>query len=118
MVWPFLAIVLYREFQLQATEVGLILSAAAVGAAATGFYIGILSDRIEPTSHYAHWWHSRHDCIFHYGFCKSTLVIYSSDNFNLNEPFVLGSCEQGISRRLAPHKGGTRTCPAAELFYD
>jgi len=45
MVWPFLAILLYEKFQLGAAEIGLILSASAVGAALLGFYVGALSDR-------------------------------------------------------------------------
>lgn len=45
MVWPFLAILLYEKFALSAAEIGLILSASAVGAALLGFYVGALSDR-------------------------------------------------------------------------
>lgn len=45
MVWPFLAILLHQKFQLGAAEIGLILSASAVGAALLGFYVGALSDR-------------------------------------------------------------------------
>ncbi|SHF99859.1 Predicted arabinose efflux permease, MFS family [Microbulbifer donghaiensis] len=45
MVWPFLAILLYEKFQLGAAQIGLILSASAVGAALLGFYVGSLSDR-------------------------------------------------------------------------
>ncbi|WP_193165888.1 MDR family MFS transporter [Microbulbifer hainanensis] len=45
MVWPFLAILLYEKFQLGAAQIGLILSASAVGAALLGFYVGALSDR-------------------------------------------------------------------------
>ncbi|WP_346839406.1 MFS transporter [Microbulbifer sp. SAOS-129_SWC] len=45
MVWPFLAILLYEKFQLGAAQIGLILSASAVGAAVLGFFVGALSDR-------------------------------------------------------------------------
>lgn len=45
MVWPFLAILLYEKFALGAAQIGLILSASAVGAAVLGFYVGALSDR-------------------------------------------------------------------------
>ncbi|WP_116365795.1 MDR family MFS transporter [Parahaliea mediterranea] len=45
MVWPFLAILLYEKFNLGAAQIGLILSASAVGAAVLGFYVGALSDR-------------------------------------------------------------------------
>ncbi|MFA0812471.1 MFS transporter [Microbulbifer epialgicus] len=45
MVWPFLAILLFNKFELGAAEIGLILSASAVGAALLGFYVGALSDR-------------------------------------------------------------------------
>lgn len=45
MVWPFLAILLYEKFALGPAEIGLILSASAVGAALLGFYVGALSDR-------------------------------------------------------------------------
>ena len=45
MVWPFLAILLYEKFQLGPAQIGLILSASAVGAALLGFYVGALSDR-------------------------------------------------------------------------
>lgn len=45
MVWPFLAILLYEKFHLGPAQIGLILSATAVGAALLGFYVGALSDR-------------------------------------------------------------------------
>ncbi|WP_226645866.1 MDR family MFS transporter [Microbulbifer variabilis] len=45
MVWPFLAILLFNKFELGAAEIGLILSASAIGAALLGFYVGALSDR-------------------------------------------------------------------------
>lgn len=45
MVWPFLAILLFEKFHLGAAEIGLILSASAVGAAVLGFFTGALSDR-------------------------------------------------------------------------
>ncbi|BBM02452.1 MFS transporter [Microbulbifer sp. GL-2] len=45
MVWPFLAILLFKKFELDTTEIGLILSASAIGAALFGFYVGALSDR-------------------------------------------------------------------------
>ena len=45
MVWPFLAVILYEKFALSATEVGLILSSAALVAVFVGFVGGALSDR-------------------------------------------------------------------------
>ena len=45
MVWPFLAILLHDNFALPPTEIGLILSLSAMGAAGLGFYVGNLSDR-------------------------------------------------------------------------
>ncbi|GMG86910.1 MDR family MFS transporter [Biformimicrobium ophioploci] len=45
MVWPFLSILLYRKFGLGAAEIGLILTATAVGASLLGFYVSALSDR-------------------------------------------------------------------------
>ena len=45
MVWPFLAVILYEIFSLSATEVGLILSAAALVAVFVGFIGGALSDK-------------------------------------------------------------------------
>ncbi|WP_444909059.1 MDR family MFS transporter [Microbulbifer sp. TRSA005] len=45
MVWPFLAILLFNKFELGAAEIGLILSASAIGAALLGFFVGALSDR-------------------------------------------------------------------------
>lgn len=45
MVWPFLAVILYEKFALSATEVGLILSSAALVAVFIGFIGGALSDR-------------------------------------------------------------------------
>lgn len=44
MVWPFLVIILYEKFTLSATEVGLILSFAALIAVVIGFISGALSD--------------------------------------------------------------------------
>jgi len=45
MVWPFLAVILYQRFGISATEVGLILSAAAFVSVFIGFIGGTLSDR-------------------------------------------------------------------------
>ncbi|GAB2896196.1 MFS transporter [Microbulbifer echini] len=45
MVWPFLAILLFKKFELGTAEIGLILSASAIGAALLGFFVGALSDR-------------------------------------------------------------------------
>jgi MFS family permease len=46
MVWPFLAVILYEKFALSATEVGLILSSAAVISVLVSFVGSALSDRI------------------------------------------------------------------------
>ncbi|MCW8865754.1 MAG: MFS transporter [Colwellia sp.] len=45
MVWPFLAVILYEKFALSATEVGLILSTAAVVSVLVSFIGSALSDR-------------------------------------------------------------------------
>jgi MFS family permease len=45
MVWPFLAVILYKKFSLSATQVGLILSTAAVLAVLVSFIGSALSDR-------------------------------------------------------------------------
>jgi MFS family permease len=45
MVWPFLAVILYQKFGISATEVGLILSGAAVLSVFIGFFGGALSDK-------------------------------------------------------------------------
>ncbi len=45
MVWPFLAVILYQKFALSATEVGLILSSAALISVFVGFIGGTLSDQ-------------------------------------------------------------------------
>ena len=44
MVWPFLAVILYERFGISATQVGLILSSAAVVSVFVGFIGGALSD--------------------------------------------------------------------------
>ncbi len=46
MVWPFLAVILYENFTLSATEVGLVLSNAAVISVLFSFLGSALSDRI------------------------------------------------------------------------
>ncbi|WP_076541583.1 MFS transporter [Shewanella sp. UCD-KL21] len=46
MVWPFLAVILYDRFALSATEVGVILSSAALVSVFTSFIGSALSDRI------------------------------------------------------------------------
>ena len=46
MVWPFLAVILYEKFALSATEVGLVLSSAAIISVFTSFIGSALSDRI------------------------------------------------------------------------
>jgi len=46
MVWPFLAVILYEKFALSATQVGLVLSTAAVIAVLVSFVGSALSDRI------------------------------------------------------------------------
>jgi len=44
MVWPFLAVILYDRFEISATEVGMILSFAAIISVFIGFIGGTLSD--------------------------------------------------------------------------
>lgn len=46
MVWPFLAVILYERFGLSATEVGLILSAAALVSVLVSFICSALSDKV------------------------------------------------------------------------
>ncbi len=46
MVWPFLAVILYEKFALSATQVGMILSSAAVISVLVSFIGSALSDRI------------------------------------------------------------------------
>lgn len=46
MVWPFLAVILYEKFALTATQVGLILSTAAIISVLVSFVGSALSDRI------------------------------------------------------------------------
>ncbi|MEM6189963.1 MFS transporter [Shewanella scandinavica] len=46
MVWPFLAVILYEKFALSATEVGMVLSCAAIISVFTSFVGSSLSDRI------------------------------------------------------------------------
>ncbi len=46
MVWPFLAVILYERFGLSATEVGLILSSAALVSVLLSFIGSALSDRV------------------------------------------------------------------------
>ncbi|QSX34219.1 MFS transporter [Shewanella avicenniae] len=46
MVWPFLAVILYDKFAMSATEVGFILSNAAIVAVFTSFIGSSLSDKI------------------------------------------------------------------------
>lgn len=45
MVWPFLAVMLYEQFGLSATEVGLVLSAAAIISVLVSFIGSALSDK-------------------------------------------------------------------------
>lgn len=46
MVWPFLALILYRKYGLNEFQTGLFLFAAVMVRATFGFYVGNLSDRI------------------------------------------------------------------------
>jgi MFS family permease len=46
MVWPFLSIILYKRFGISATEVGMILSFAALISVFIGFLGGTLSDKV------------------------------------------------------------------------
>src|SRR5882672_11413049 len=45
MVWPFLAVILLRDFHLSPSQVGSILAGASVAGNLMGFYFGNLSDR-------------------------------------------------------------------------
>jgi MFS family permease len=45
MVWPFLAVILLRDFHLPPAEIGLILGGSAMSSSVMGFYLGNLSDR-------------------------------------------------------------------------
>ena len=46
MVWPFLAVILYQNFGLTATEVGVILTGSALISVFIGFFGGALSDKL------------------------------------------------------------------------
>ncbi len=46
MIWPFMAVILYRKFGLSATIIGLVLSTSIGCSALAGFYAGALSDRL------------------------------------------------------------------------
>ncbi|WP_434471063.1 MDR family MFS transporter [Aeromonas veronii] len=46
MVWPFLSILLYREYDLSASGIGMLLGGAAVLSSLIGFDVGWLSDKI------------------------------------------------------------------------
>jgi MFS family permease len=46
MVWPFLAVILYRKFHLSATGIGLMLTCASLLGAAAGLLSGYHSDRV------------------------------------------------------------------------
>src|SRR4030081_1313122 len=45
MVWPFLAVILLRDFHLSPSQIGSILAGASVAGNLIGFYFGNLSDR-------------------------------------------------------------------------
>jgi MFS family permease len=45
MVWPFLAVILLRDFRLPPSQIGAILAGASVAGSLMGFYFGNLSDR-------------------------------------------------------------------------
>jgi MFS family permease len=45
MVWPFLAVILLRDFHLSPSQIGSILAGASVAGSLMGFYFGNLSDR-------------------------------------------------------------------------
>jgi len=45
MVWPFLAVILLRDFRLSPSQIGSILAGASIAGSLMGFYFGNLSDR-------------------------------------------------------------------------
>ena len=45
MVWPFLAVILLRDFHLSPSQIGSILAGASIAGSLMGFYFGNLSDR-------------------------------------------------------------------------
>jgi MFS family permease len=45
MVWPFLSVILIRDFHLHTSEIGMILGGSSLAGSTTGFYLGNLSDR-------------------------------------------------------------------------
>jgi MFS family permease len=45
MVWPFLAVILLRDFRLSPSQIGSILAGASAAGSLMGFYFGNLSDR-------------------------------------------------------------------------
>lgn len=46
MVWPFLSILLYREYDLSASCIGMLLGGAAVLSSLIGFYVGGFPTRL------------------------------------------------------------------------
>src|SRR6267154_2122075 len=45
MVWPFLAVILLRDFRLSPSQIGAILAGASAAGSLMGFYLGNVSDR-------------------------------------------------------------------------
>ncbi|MDO6708693.1 MFS transporter [Photobacterium sp. 1_MG-2023] len=46
MVWPYMAVMLHRNFGLSEIEIGIIMSMAALGGAVVALYVGYLSDKL------------------------------------------------------------------------
>ncbi len=86
MVWPFLAILLNRQFGLSPSQIGGIMAAMALGSALVGFYSGNLSDRF-----------GRRTLMI--GGCAAAVVAYVAMAFATSvAAFVIGAFLVGLSR--------------------
>ncbi|CDH25849.1 hypothetical protein [Xenorhabdus bovienii] len=57
MIWPFLAVILYRQFHFSAIAIGALLSISVIFGVVSGVYTGWLSDRFWAQAPYFLWYY-------------------------------------------------------------
>ncbi|WP_428241702.1 MDR family MFS transporter [Gynuella sp.] len=102
MVWPFLAVLLYRQFGMSEGEVGLILGLGALSGTTSGLWIGHLSDRIGRSK------------IILTGCGLGVLAFLSMATAHQVYSYIFGIMATGISRALLEPPGKALISDAIE----
>lgn len=93
MVWPFLALILHENFNLNEFEIGMFLSFSLISGIFIGFFAGNLSDRIGREK------------VISFGLVLNVFAMFLMGYSSTLEMFFAGAVLQAISRSLVENPG-------------